>query len=210
MSVPPAPPRKNKHLAAASGGGHNAAARLRSSPALLEHDHPSQPVQQVDPPINELLSPRSLLDEMPETIIGENVIVKGEVKFDRLLRINGICTGKLISQGNLVIGPTGKVVGNIDNMGSILVDGRVEGNINVEVVSLRNRAQVFGNITCKSITIDPEVIIAGKLNINPKAPLVFDSNGNEVVVVSGNSDTTEVRNVIWYSCASLDSLLCRS
>ena len=37
-------------------------------------------------------------DEMPETIIGETVVVKGELKFERLLRINGICTGQLISQ----------------------------------------------------------------------------------------------------------------
>lgn len=84
------------------------------------------------------------------------------------------------NQGNLIIGAEGKVVGNIENMGSLLVDGRVEGNISVEVVCLRNRAQVFGNITCKSITIDPEVMISGKLNINPKAPMLIDSNGNEV------------------------------
>lgn len=65
-------------------------------------------------------------------------------------------------------------------MGSLLVDGRVEGNINVDVVSLRNSAQVFGNITCKSITIDPQVVISGKLNIHPKAPMVVDCDGNEV------------------------------
>lgn len=34
---------------------------------------------------------------MPETIIGENVVVKGELKFETLLRVNGLCTGKLIS-----------------------------------------------------------------------------------------------------------------
>jgi cytoskeletal protein CcmA (bactofilin family) len=65
-------------------------------------------------------------------------------------------------------------------MGSVLVDGKVVGNISVEVVCLRNKAEVYGNITCKSITIDPEVIISGKLNINPQAPKLFDSNGNEV------------------------------
>jgi cytoskeletal protein CcmA (bactofilin family) len=34
---------------------------------------------------------------VPETIIGENVVVKGELKFERLLHINGLCTGELIS-----------------------------------------------------------------------------------------------------------------
>ena len=78
------------------------------------------------------------------------------------------------------MGPTGKVIGNIDNMGSLLVDGKVEGNINVDTVCLRNQAQVFGNITCKSITIDPEVTLAGKLNINPLAPKCIDCDGNEI------------------------------
>jgi len=39
---------------------------------------------------------------------------------------------------------------------------------------------VFGNITCKSITVDPEVTILGEVNINPQAPLLFDKDGKQV------------------------------
>lgn len=90
-------------------------------------------------------------------------------------------TGQLISQGNIVIGSGGKLEGNIEGMASVLVDGKVVGNITADTVCLRNQAAVFGNITCKSITVDPEVTIVGEVNINPRAPQLFDMEGNEVL-----------------------------
>jgi hypothetical protein len=39
----------------------------------------------------------------------------------------------------LVVGTDGIVKGNIDGMGSVLVDGKVEGNISADAVCLRNQ-----------------------------------------------------------------------
>ena len=44
------------------------------------------------------ISPNSLPSGTPETVIGEYVVVKGELEFDRLLRIDGLFEGKLISE----------------------------------------------------------------------------------------------------------------
>jgi hypothetical protein len=44
------------------------------------------------------ISPSSLPSGTPETVIGEYVVVKGELEFDRLLRIDGLFEGKLISE----------------------------------------------------------------------------------------------------------------
>lgn len=44
------------------------------------------------------ITPTALDEGIPETTIGEYVTVKGELEFDRLLRIDGNFEGKLISE----------------------------------------------------------------------------------------------------------------
>ncbi|KAG5176760.1 polymer-forming cytoskeletal-domain-containing protein [Tribonema minus] len=109
----------------------------------------------------------SFQSETPETTIGERVSVSGELSFDRLLRIDGRFSGRLLSQGDLVVGPTGVLTGDVVDMGEVIVDGKVVGDISVQKVSLRGRAEVHGNITCKSLCVDPTVIVVGGLNVHP-------------------------------------------
>ena len=44
------------------------------------------------------ITPTTLDEGVPETTIGEYVTVKGELEFDRLLRIDGSFEGKLMSE----------------------------------------------------------------------------------------------------------------
>ncbi|CAM9494048.1 unnamed protein product, partial [Choristocarpus tenellus] len=61
----------------------------------------------------------------------------------------------------------------------VVVDGKVVGNIVVERVRLRREAVVVGHITCKSLTMDPEVVVCGKFNVHPGAPGKFLLDGEE-------------------------------
>mmetsp|Transcript_27444 Transcript_27444/g.35976 ORF Transcript_27444/g.35976 Transcript_27444/m.35976 type:complete len:309 (+) Transcript_27444:88-1014(+) len=127
-----------------------------------------------------LYARKNLLDDTPETTIGPNVKLKGELEFERLLRIDGKFEGRLISKGDLIIGPRGVLIGDIFDMNELLVDGKVVGNISVEKLDLRDRASVHGNITCKSVRMDPTVVVVGALNVHPQAPLRIDDQGNIV------------------------------
>ena len=49
------------------------------------------------------ISPNSLSSGVPETVIGEYVVVKGELEFDRLLRIDGLFEGKLVSEVTIAV-----------------------------------------------------------------------------------------------------------
>ena len=62
-------------------------------------------------------------------------------------------------------------------MGSVLVDGKIIGSITVERLTLRGEAIIHGNITCKSLTVDPTVIIIGSVNVHPQAPRHIDTDG---------------------------------
>jgi hypothetical protein len=77
-----------------------------------------------------------------------------------------------------VVGPQGKLTGNVANIRSMLVEGHVIGNISVERLALRGAAFVCGDITCKSISVEPSVMISGRINIHPLAPKAINPDGS--------------------------------
>lgn len=104
-------------------------------------------------------------EEEPETTLGAGVHVTGELKFERLLKIDGLFEGELISKGKVIIGTKGHVKANL-NLKEAVIEGRVEGNINCEDrVELRGSASVHGDIKTKSLVIDEGVVINGHVNI---------------------------------------------
>jgi hypothetical protein len=68
----------------------------------------------------------------------------------------------------------------LKNFSTILVEGKIIGNINdVESITLKESAVVFGNISCKSIETLPNSTIIGYLNIDPFLIInKNDSNNN--------------------------------
>ncbi|ETV93583.1 hypothetical protein H310_12579 [Aphanomyces invadans] len=128
------------------------------------------------------VAPLKSVEGEAETTIGAAVKMKGELSFERLLRIEGEFDGKLVSKGSLVIGQKGLLTGNIDGMKEVLIaGGRVLGNITVDRLVLRDKGQIFGNVTAKSVRIDPECIVMGALNVNPHAPQRINLKGEPVV-----------------------------
>ena len=108
-------------------------------------------------------------EEDPETTLGEGVTFRGELSFERLLRIDGSFEGDLLSQGKVVVGPKGKVKANL-NLREAIIEGKVEGNIIVqEKLELRGEASIEGDIQAKSLCVDEGVRIVGHVNITPSS-----------------------------------------
>ncbi|CAM9246912.1 unnamed protein product [Ectocarpus fasciculatus] len=193
----PPPPPRGKRIAPAyhddrsepsAGAGYHVPRRLGERELDRNQDRIEENATYATP------APRNILAETPETTVGENVHVKGELSFDRLLRVDGSFKGQLISTGDLVIGATGVVRGNIEHLREVVSDGTVVGNIQAERVRLRRSAIVIGNITCYSLSMDPDVSISGKLNVHIQAPSRLHLEGeeeapeDEVADSSGNAD----------------------
>jgi cytoskeletal protein CcmA (bactofilin family) len=110
----------------------------------------------------------ALEGEQPETTLGEGVTFKGELAFQRLLRIDGTFEGDLISKGKLVVGPKGHVKSDNIRLREAIIEGFVEGNITVEErIELRSEARVRGNIKAQSISVDEGVSIVGHVTVAP-------------------------------------------
>jgi len=117
--------------------------------------------------------------EEPETVLGEGVSFKGCLQFKRYLRIDGNFEGELVSEGKLVVGPKGVVKSDVQ-MHEVIVEGYVEGNITVEErLELRGDAQVHGDITARSLSVDDGVTIVGHVCVKPESLLEIDVSEEE-------------------------------
>ena len=122
------------------------------------------------------------ITEDPETVIGPGVDIKGDLEFDRLLRIDGKFEGRLISTGNLIVGSAGNLIGDVENISTLVIDGgHVFGNVCVEQLIMRGRSVVKGNITCKSLVADSLATIIGVANIHALSPETIDENGDIMI-----------------------------
>jgi cytoskeletal protein CcmA (bactofilin family) len=111
--------------------------------------------------------PNSLDIDEPETVLGEGVVIKGQLRFRRFLRIDGEFEGELISEGKLIIGPTGVVRSHI-TLREAIIEGRVEGNITVkERLEVRGEAKIYGNIQARLLTIDEGAVVMGQVAVKP-------------------------------------------
>lgn len=95
-----------------------------------------------------------------ETIIGNDSCVKGEIAVKGTLRIDGAVEGEICADW-IIVGETGRVRGNIRSKGMI-VGGVVDGNIDSdEIVELKEKAQVVGEIITRKLTMSEGAVFEG-------------------------------------------------
>jgi cytoskeletal protein CcmA (bactofilin family) len=99
------------------------------------------------------------------TLLGRGSEFEGKLMFEGTVRIDGKLSGEVLSNDILVIGEGAEVHAEID-VGTVIVEGRVEGNIRAKTsVELHAPAHVRGNITTPSLFIDKGVVFHGSCNM---------------------------------------------
>src|SRR5450755_4150454 len=117
--------------------------------------------------------PQNGAAELPRSsggILSSGVSIKGSVKFQKELLIDGEVEGKIDSKGRLTIGEHAKIIGEIRTK-SVIVDGTVEGNITAgERCELRAGCTVRGDIESPRLVVDEAATFIGSAKIaTPKA-----------------------------------------
>jgi cytoskeletal protein CcmA (bactofilin family) len=109
-----------------------------------------------------------------ETILAEGVMVKGELRFDKQLRINGSFEGSLQTQGKVIVGSTGSIKGDIV-LDEAEIHGSVIGNIRVRKLFVAASAQIHGNIYAQSVDFQKGAKLVGQITIeNGEKVAVFE------------------------------------
>lgn len=96
------------------------------------------------------------------TLISSGTTLKGDVRSENDLRIDGTIHGNVYSSAKIIVGPSGFVEGNIEGANADIT-GKVTGNISVkELLQLRGESNVQGNIAATKLQIDPTAMFNGK------------------------------------------------
>jgi cytoskeletal protein CcmA (bactofilin family) len=99
-------------------------------------------------------------------LVSSGTDITGDVKSSGDLRIDGTLNGNLNTKGKVVIGPTGRVNGEVICKNSE-VSGTVEGKITVhQLLILKISSKIFGDIVTSKLSIEPGAIFSGNCKMS--------------------------------------------
>ncbi len=111
-----------------------------------------------------------------KTVVGDQTAIQGNIAATESIRIDGNVKGMVKTEGMLIVSKTAKVIGDVYAQ-SIIIGGIIEGNLYIQdKVEAYAKAQIKGNISAKSLSIDEDVIFEGNCSINK----VSDAEKTEV------------------------------
>jgi len=95
------------------------------------------------------------------TIIGAGTVIKGDIKSDGDIRIDGVLTGNLYAKSKIFIGPEGAVEGDIHGEQADVL-GKVTGQIKIkELLQLLGKCDVQGDIFAGKLQVEPTASFNG-------------------------------------------------
>jgi cytoskeletal protein CcmA (bactofilin family) len=122
--------------------------------------------------------------------LGADVEIKGTIKFQADMTIDGKVEGEITSPGTLTIGENAEIRGEIKTK-SVTVLGKVHGNIIVEErCELKTRAVLMGDLKAARLMIEDGATFVGKSEVTPnkvamRQPEIVRPAGEAPKAVSG-------------------------
>ena len=102
-----------------------------------------------------------------KNVLGNDVEIKGNVKFSGELTFDGKLDGEIHTDGTLNLGDGAVVNGNI-NAQTVVVRGKINGNITAkDKIEIKAKTELFGDIRAAKLAIEEGVIFVGKTEVNP-------------------------------------------
>lgn len=105
-------------------------------------------------------------DNTTINLISNGTEITGDIKSNGDIRIDGSLTGNLSTKGKVVIGPTGKIKGEVICKNSE-VSGLVEGKISVgQLLNLKASSKILGDIATSKLAIEPGARFTGTCSMS--------------------------------------------
>ena len=136
-----------------------------------ENNHPASHEQAKAPTVTDNPNPNSnpMADHGGKDILSSDVEIKGSIKFQKELIIDGKVEGDINSDGILTVGENAEIRGEIKTK-SITVYGKVHGNITVsERCELKSKCVLQGDLKAARLTIEEGATFIGKSEVTTGA-----------------------------------------
>ena len=102
------------------------------------------------------------------TILGPDANFKGELTFDKGMRLMGRFEGKMNTPGRVHIAKEAKMQADVD-AGAIIVEGDVQGNLAAsDRIELKQTARYEGDLRASKLVVDEGAIFSGHVSVGPE------------------------------------------
>jgi len=103
----------------------------------------------------------------PTAVIGKSVQIRGEVKGNEDLVVEGLVEGTItLSEHRLTVGPNARITANVVAR-DVVVQGSLQGDIHAAGrVELRTGSHVNGDIRAARLSVEDNAVFSGKVELD--------------------------------------------
>lgn len=103
------------------------------------------------------------------TILGPDANFKGELSFEKGMRLMGKFEGKVNTPGRVHVAKEAKMSADVE-AGGIVVEGEVHGNLSAnDRIELKQSARYEGDLRATKLVVDEGAIFSGHVSVGPDA-----------------------------------------
>ncbi len=103
------------------------------------------------------------------TVLGPDATFKGELTFEKGMRVMGRFEGKVTSPGRIHIAREAKMQADVE-AGAIIVEGEVKGNLSAsDRIELKQSANYEGDLRASKLVVDEGAVFSGHVSVGPEA-----------------------------------------
>jgi cytoskeletal protein CcmA (bactofilin family) len=104
-----------------------------------------------------------------QTTLGPDAVFKGELTFDKGLRLHGRLEGKINTAGRLHVAKEAKMSADVE-AGAIIVEGDVKGNLTAaDRIEMKQSARYEGDLRATKLVVDEGAVFSGNVTVGPEA-----------------------------------------
>ena len=101
-----------------------------------------------------------------ETIVGSSVKLKGNLKSDGDININGHVSGDIRTKASVQIGGSANVIASIKAK-NVYVSGMVQGNVETtDTLQISETGRIYGDIQAGILVVSPGAVFSGKCTMS--------------------------------------------
>jgi cytoskeletal protein CcmA (bactofilin family) len=103
------------------------------------------------------------------TILGPDTVFKGEITFEKNMRLLGRFEGKITSGGRLQVAKEAKMTADVE-ASTVVIEGEVRGTLNcTDRIELKQSARYEGDLKTSRLVVDEGAVFSGHVTVGPDA-----------------------------------------
>ena len=103
------------------------------------------------------------------TILGPDATFKGELSFEKGMRLHGKLNGSITSPGRLHVAREAQLEANVE-AGAIIIEGAVQGNlVATDRIEMKPTTRYEGDLTTSKLVVEEGAQFRGHVSVGPDA-----------------------------------------